>query len=93
MTSGQDDAYVDTQSLQGSDTYVYETIATLEYTGRPATRQQVRDAVNLDDSALDEILAGLVDRGLLVRSGGADDPSFAPARRDWSVAPDQTQGM
>jgi DNA-binding MarR family transcriptional regulator len=93
MTSRQDDAYVDTQSLQDSDTYVYETIATLEYTGRPATRQQIRDAVDMDDGALDQALSGLVDRGLLVRSGGADDPAFAPARRDWSAAPDQTQGM
>ena len=32
MSSGSDSPHVDAQSLRDLDTYVYETIATLEYT-------------------------------------------------------------
>ena len=43
--SGQDRAaHIDAQSLRDVDTYIYETVATLEYTGRPATRNQIAGA-------------------------------------------------
>jgi hypothetical protein len=93
--SGQDRApHVDAQSLRDVDTYIYETVATLEYTGKPATRDQIAGATDLDDQVLDEALGSLTRRGLLVRAGdGDDDPAFEPARRSWSTAPEQSRGM
>ena len=91
--SGQDRAaHIDAQSLRDVDTYIYETVATLEYTGRPATRDQIAGATDLDDQVLDEALGSLTRRGLLVRAGG-DDPAFEPAQRSWSTAPEQSRGM
>ncbi|HEY1618146.1 MAG TPA: hypothetical protein VGG25_11035 [Streptosporangiaceae bacterium] len=92
--SGQDRAaHVDAQSLRDVDTYIYETVATLEYTGRPATRDQIAGATDLDDQVLDEALGSLTRCGLLVRAGGGDDPAFEPAQRSWSTAPEQSRGM
>jgi hypothetical protein len=85
--------YVDSQSLRDLDTYVYETIATLEYTGRPATRDQIAAVADVEDQVLDETLAELVRRKLLIRSQDGDEPAFEPADRGWSTAPEQTQGM
>lgn len=93
MSSGGDSPHVDAQSLRDLDTYVYETIATLEYTGRPATRGQIAAVAELDDRVLDETLADLVGRGLLVRFDAGDEPGFEPADRGWSTAPEQAQGM
>jgi hypothetical protein len=93
MSSDSEHPYVDTVSLTDSDTYVYETIATLEYTGRPATRSQIAAAAGLDEQALDDRLADLVRRGMLTRSDVGGEPAFEPAERGWSAAPDQAQGM
>jgi DNA-binding MarR family transcriptional regulator len=94
MTASNGGAQKDVQSLSDVDTYVYESIATLEYTGRPATRGQIAAVTDLDDPALTESLASLTDRGLLVRSDGQDgDDAFEPAERGWSTAPDQGRGM
>ena len=72
MTANSGRARMDTQSLTDIDTYVYETIATLEYTGRPATRSQVAGVTDLDDQALDESLGNLTSHGLVVRIDGPD---------------------
>jgi predicted transcriptional regulator len=80
--------YVDAQSLSDVETYVYEAIATLEYTGRPATEPEIAAVVDLDDQTVSEILARLTERGLLVRTERDGEPAFEPARRDWSAAPD-----
>jgi len=93
MTEGSDHPYVDTVSLTDTDTYVYETIATLEYTGRPATRSQIAAAADLDDETLDRTLAKLTGRGMLTRSDAGDEPAFEPADRGWSAAPDHAEGM
>jgi hypothetical protein len=85
--------HVDSQSLRDVDTYVYETIATLEYTGRPATRGQIAAVADVEDQVLDETLAELVRRELLIRSEAGGEPAFEPANRGWSTAPDQAQGM
>jgi hypothetical protein len=86
---------LDTQSLTDVDTYVYETIATLEYTGRPVTRGQVAAVTDLDDQALGESLGSLIGHGLVVRTGRGPDgePGFEPAQRGWSAAPEQGRGM
>jgi hypothetical protein len=88
-------ARLDTQSLTDVDTYVYETIATLEYTGRPVTRGQVAAVTDLDDQALGESLGTLIDHGLVVRTGNGPDSEGAlkPAQRGWSAAPEQGPGM
>ena len=95
MNADSGRARLDTQSLTDVDTYVYETIATLEYTGRPATRSQVAAVTDLDDQALGESLGNLIDHGLVRRtdSGRDDEPGFEPAQRGWSAAPEQGQGM
>ena len=93
MSSGDNRPYVDAQSLRDVDTYVYETIATLEYTGRPATRGQIAAVADLDDTVLDETLSELVRRRLLVQADADGEPGFEPADRGWSTAPDQAQGM
>ena len=88
-------ARLDTQSLTDVDTYVYETIATLEYTGRPLTRGQIAAVTDIDDAALDEALGNLVRHGLVNRTddGPAGEPGFVPAHRGWSAAPEQGRGM
>lgn len=94
MSQNGERQYVDAQSLTDVDTYVYETVATLEYTGKPATRSQIAAVADLDDEVLDESLSGLVDRGLIVAAeSGGEEPAFEPAERSWSTAPDQGQGM
>lgn len=95
MTSGSEDPrYVDALSLRDVDTYVYETVATLEYTGRPATREQIAAATDLDDHVLGEALDTLTRRGLLARSPGeTSSETFVPAQRGWSTAPEQGRGM
>jgi hypothetical protein len=93
MTANGNSPHVDAQSLTDVDTYVYETAATLEYTGRPATRSQIAAVADLDDEALDETLSELVRRGLLVRTDVSGEAGFEPADRGWSTSPDQTQGM
>ena len=93
MNAGSESPYVDAQSLRDVDTYVYETIATLEYTGRPASRSQIAAVADLDDQVLDETLDALVGRGLLSRAEAGGEPAFEPAERGWSTSPEQTQGM
>ena len=93
MAGGSDQPYVDSLSLSDVDAYVYETIATLEYTGRPATRGEIAAAADIDDATLDATLAELTRRGLLARADADGDPAHAPAERGWSAAPDQARGM
>jgi len=93
MRDGDGRPHVDAQSLRDVDTYVYETIATLEYTGRPATRDQIAAVADLEDEVLDETLTELVRRRLLIESDAEGEPGFEPANRGWSTAPDQARGM
>lgn len=93
MSDGDGRPHVDAQSLRDVDTYVYETIATLEYTGRPATRDQIAAVADLEDEVLDETLTELVRRRLLIESDAEGEPGFEPANRGWSTAPDQARGM
>ena len=94
MNAGSGRAQLDTQSLTDVDTYVYETIATLEYTGRPATRSQIAGVTDLDDESLDESLTTLGQHGLIVEVEGANrEPAFEPAERGWSAAPERARGM
>lgn len=93
MTPSGDQRPADTLGLTDTDTYLYETIATLEYAGRPATRSQIAAVADLDDKALDRSLAKLIRRGLLASTGADGETAFEPAYRGWSAAPDQARGM
>jgi hypothetical protein len=74
--------------------HVYETIATLEFTGRPATRREIAEATGLDLGELDQVLSTLTEQGQLTRGRNLDgEPAFAPSHRGWSIAPDRLRGM
>lgn len=93
MAAGSEQPYVDPQGLQDQDMHLYETVITLEYLGRAVTRSEVGAAAGVGDAELDERLASLTDRGLLVRSAGpSGEPAFEPARRDWSAVPGEGAG-
>ncbi len=95
MTADSGRAHLDTQSLTDVDTYIYETIATLEYTGRPLTRGQIAAVTDIDGTALDHALGNLVSHGLVNRAGNGPDGelAFVPAQRGWSAVPEQGRGM
>jgi hypothetical protein len=92
MAAQSDRPYVDSLSLTDVDTDVYETIATLEFTGRPATRRQIAAAARLDPATIDATLRDLTRRGMLISSEHDGEPAFEPRHRGWSTAPDQRQG-
>jgi hypothetical protein len=73
--------------------HVYETIATLEFTGRPATRGEIAEATGLDRGELDQVLGALTEQGKLVRGDLDGEPAFAPSHRGWSTAPSKTRGI
>jgi hypothetical protein len=84
--------YVDTQSLTDSDTYVYETVATLEFTGRRPSRAEIAAATDLDDESIDATLDALTRQGLLTKSEDGGEAVYVPAQRSWSTRPDQATG-
>ena len=95
MTAEDGHGYVEPMSLTDVDTTVYETVANLEYTGRPLTRSEIASVADLDDKTLDESLDVLVGRGLLARDEAeeAGEPAFTVANRGWSLTPDQGFGL
>lgn len=84
-----DQPYVDAQAFTGLDTYVYEAIATLEFSGRPVTRDEITKATDLDDPAVGEVLDAFTEHGVLVRKQTDTGEAFELARRDWSATPDR----
>ena len=92
MTAHGDQPYVDSQGLGELDMYLYETIATLEFLGRSPTKSAIGTAAGLESGELDDLLRSLTERHLLVRSQASGEPTFEPARRDWSTVPDQPEG-
>jgi hypothetical protein len=93
MAARSEQPYVDPQGLQDQHLHLYETIITLEFLGRAVTRSEVGAAAGLGDAELDELLDALTDRRLLVRSAaGSGEPTFEPARRDWSAVPGEAAG-
>jgi DNA-binding IclR family transcriptional regulator len=88
MTSDSDRPYVDAQALTDLDAYVYEAIATLEYSGRPVTRAEIVAVSDLDDQTTAQVLDELTEHGALRRTPAGDEDVYELARRDWSAAPD-----
>jgi hypothetical protein len=91
--SGAAVPYVDAMSLSGADEQVYEAVVTLENTGQPASRAALAAATGIEQAALDARLRDLTDRRLITRGGSGADSVYAPARRDWSAAPDTAGGQ
>lgn len=81
--------YLDAQVLTDVEASVYEAIATLEYSGRPVTAEQVADATRLDAATAAAIVAALAEQGVLIPADGpgGDHGELSLARRDWSAAP------
>ncbi len=89
MTSDSGRPYVDAQALTDLDAYVYEAVATLEYSGRPVTRAEIVAVSDLDDQTASEVLDELTELGVLLRTTAGDEGDvYELARRDWSAAPD-----
>jgi DNA-binding transcriptional ArsR family regulator len=79
---------VDAQILTDLGAEVYEAVATLEYSGRSVTRDEVMQATDLDDATVSQVLDALTDRGVLIRTRVGDSDAFELARRDWSATPE-----
>lgn len=92
MTARGRQPHVDTQTLSNTDTYVYEAVATLEYSGRQPSREAIAAAAGLGAYQLDQVLDELTSQGLLTVSQAGDELVYEPARRDWSTKPDQAAG-
>jgi hypothetical protein len=94
MTPDHDRPYVEPLALSDHDLHIYETIATLEYLGRPVTRPEIAAAAEVDEGSLGETLDSLTQRRLLVRADAdaGGQAAFEPAQRGWSRAPDEPQG-
>jgi DNA-binding IclR family transcriptional regulator len=87
MSSGSERPYVDALSMTDREAHVYETIAVLEYGGRPTTAARIAEAAGLDGATVSEALRGLTERRAIVRRGRGEDAEYAPASHDWSAAP------
>jgi hypothetical protein len=83
---------VDAQTLTDTGTVIFEAIATLEFTGRRPSRSAIAAGARLDDAVVDQALAEMTASGLLSRTDEDGDAVYAPARRDWSAQPGQTEG-
>jgi hypothetical protein len=92
MTDSAGAPHVDTQSLSDTATYVYETVATIEYAGHRPSRKAIADAAGLDEDLLDQTLAALTARGLLTTTDVGGEAVYRPARRNWSTQPGQAAG-
>ena len=92
MSESRQPPRVDTQSLTDAGTQIYESVATLEFAGQPATRDALASASPLTAAELDRTLADLTERGLLTTTGAGSQTVYRPARRDWSTRPQTGPG-
>jgi hypothetical protein len=83
-----DQPAMDAQALTDLGAQVYEAVATLEYSGRSVTRDEVMHAMDLDGATVSEILDALTAQGVLIRTPTGDGDTFELARRDWSATPE-----
>ncbi|HXW43141.1 MAG TPA: hypothetical protein VEL03_00020 [Streptosporangiaceae bacterium] len=91
--ASKDAPHVDMQSLNDTSADIYEAIATLEYAGRRPTRGEIAATTALPEPVLDDSLAEMTSRGLLVMSDDGAGEVYLPARRSWSAAPDKATGQ
>jgi hypothetical protein len=91
MSDSAGPPHVDTQRLSDTGTYVYEAVATLEYTGRKPSREAIAAAADIDDEELDGALDELTRHGVLTTTSEGE-AAYVPARRDWSTQPGKAAG-
>ena len=91
MSDSAGPPHVDMQRLSDTSAYVYEAVATLEFTGRKPSRGAIAAAADLDDEELDRALSELTQQGVLTTTGDGE-PAYVPARRDWSTQPGKAAG-
>jgi predicted transcriptional regulator len=89
LTTNSDQPFVDQVSLTEVDAQVYEAIATLEFIGYPVKTTDIATSAGLDERTVRKALRSLTSRGVLVAKGRGADPSYEPAYRGWSAAPEQ----
>jgi DNA-binding transcriptional ArsR family regulator len=89
MTSDSDRPFVDAQYFTDLDTYVYEAVATLEYSRSPVTESEIVAATDLDDNTAEQVLDALTEHGVLRRKRSGGEEAFELTRRDWSATPDR----
>lgn len=87
MSSDAQRRYVDAVSMSDEQAHVYEAIAALEYSGRPASRREIVHAAGLDESTVDDALHALTEREAVLRRGSGEDAEYEPANREWMVTP------
>lgn len=96
MSDDSERPYVEPMRLTDAESYVYEAIATLEYLGRPATRDEIATVADLSDSAINRILYGLTGERLIeerpAAAGSEDGPVYTIVHRAKTIAePDEPQ--
>ncbi|HUC58202.1 MAG TPA: helix-turn-helix domain-containing protein [Streptosporangiaceae bacterium] len=84
-----DRSFRDELTLSGADTEVYEAIATLEFEGHDVAATEIAESTGLDERTVQETLSTLTQRGMLHRTEGEAEPTYEPADRGWSAAPEQ----
>jgi hypothetical protein len=87
MSSDARHPYVEPLSLSEQEAQVYEAIAALEYSGRPASRWEIACASDLDGTTVDTALHALTERRAVIRRGCGDQAEYEPASRAWTVMP------
>lgn len=92
MTSKPRAQHPDIQAVTDITADIYEAIATLEYSGTPATRGAITAATGLADGVIDQSLAALLSEGLLSTALDQGEPVYVPTHRGWSTVPEQAEG-
>ncbi|MBO0802032.1 MAG: hypothetical protein J2P25_03010 [Nocardiopsaceae bacterium] len=99
METNGDSLSVEPMRLTGSEAYVYEAIATLEYLGRPVTRAEIEVvAEQASPEVTGRILRGLSDQRLIEERGEAEsrhEPAYrlAPGARAIALPDDDPGGV
>ena len=83
---------VDAQTVSDTGLEIFEAIATLEYTGRRASKPAIVAATRRDQDVVGEALDVMTSHGLLAVTEEDGERAYVPARRDWSTQPDQAAG-
>lgn len=89
MTAHSEQPFIDQTSLSEVEARVYEAIATLEFIGYQVKTADIATSAGLEQPTARRALRSLTRRGVLVAKGRSTDPSFEPAYRGWSAAPEQ----
>jgi hypothetical protein len=92
MSSKPKTRHPDIQTITDISAGIYEAVATLEYSGTPATRGAITAATGLADDVIDQSLAAMLSEGLLSTALDRGEPVYVPTQRGWSTVPEQAEG-